>query len=343
MGSVELSGPVGETPSKFRGNHDISYARAASVAKLRGDIFLFPDIQMLDPPEGVVNRIPAGCILAEYRGRSAVNHFVRPFTLEAVVRAYAFFRADFGHAMVGKDYQVHLACKRQCGDAFAYASQQFVHFPDFPEGFPAPRALHMAGMVRFAEIQHHEMRPHGFRQPQPCERGIYACLIWENLVRHIPSVIARQLAADGIFRAHPIAGGGNHSLPLGGVPYRIPEVEIGLALYLAGHLIELLMLRIPESIVYQSVVVRDQPCGKGVVVGEGGSRERRRHHRAHPGLRHFVEIRSVCLLDIIVAETVHGHHENIPVAPLCKQYGAAQQESSKEEKSFHQNMYASPA
>lgn len=217
MSSFQRAAPVGKTPAAVRGDDDVSKSVAAPVLEFGGNRFLFPDVEVLHSRKGRQDGVAAGGIPAVDAGRGAVDDALGPLLLDVAVHADAALFAEFGHSVVGQDDEVDVSGDRQAGEPPSEGSQQPVHFHDFPARFAAHGPIGMAGMVRLAEIQHHQMGALVFREGEQLGRPV------DPLAEGQQPLVVRQVvrgpsASDFEVGADPVGDPGEDPLPLGRVP-----------------------------------------------------------------------------------------------------------------------------
>jgi hypothetical protein len=135
----------------------------------------------------------------------------------------------------------------------------------------------MALVVGFIEVAHHQLGAFLFREAHQAHNFVYA-LIKVPVGFLVPvapvSRVFIPLWADGNIRAHPVYDAAFDALLLGGNPDGFAAIIMGVeTVLLAADGVIAASLRVPETVVHQSVVVRNQACGHSIVVVEGGGGE----------------------------------------------------------------------
>ena len=340
MGAVVAGRSKVELPAQVRAHDKVSQAVGGAIVQVFRDFSVFPYVEVLHLGQAVVQAV---CIafLGPDAGGQVARNFLDPFLRHYVVPANEALLGNFRHAVVAGQDKVDAVSVRQGFQAQVQGVHEAVHVLCHGFGFRGEGAVHMALVVRLVKIAHHQLRALHFREAHQAHNLVYA------LVKVPMRLLVPVAPVSGIFipfrayrdiRAHPVYYAAFYALLLGGNPDGLSAVEVRVkagVVILDG--IVAVCLRIPETVVHQSVMVRDQAGGHGVVVGEGGGGERGFHPGLYAHRGQGIEERHVVIIGIVPAASVQGNDDGVVFwfTAACRKTG---QQGKEQEDLFHASI-----
>ena len=319
-----------ELPAKVRTYNKVSQAVGGAIVQILRYFAVLPYREVLHFGQAVVQAVHIA-FLGPDAGGKAAHYFPRPFLRHYVVPANEAFLGNFRHAVVPGQDKVDAVSVRQGLQAQVQGVHEAVHVLRHGFGFRGEGAVHMALVVGFVEVAHHQLRTFLFREAHQAHNFVYA-LIEVPVGFLVPvapvSRVFIPLWADGNIRAHPVYDAAFDALLLGGNPDGFSAIIMGVETgVLAADGVIAVRLRVPEAVVHQPVMVRHQAGGHGVVVGEGGGGERRFHPGLYAHCGQGVEERHVVIIGIVPAASVQGNDDGV-----VGRFSAACRESGQQSK-----------